>query len=50
MMKRYVVRLTDKERKICEEAIDRLQGSSRAAKRCLPCGIAMPRSSRKPRA
>ena len=33
MMKKYVVRLTDEERKICEETIDRLTGSSQKARR-----------------
>ena len=32
-MKKYIVRLTDEERKICEETIDRLAGSSQKAKR-----------------
>ena len=32
-MKKYVVRLTDEERKICEETIDRLTGSSQKARR-----------------
>ena len=32
-MKKYVVRLTDEERKLCEDTIDRLKGSSRKARR-----------------
>ena len=32
-MKKYVVRLTDKERKICKETIERLTGSSQKARR-----------------
>ena len=32
-MKKYVVRLTDEERKICKDKIDRLTGSSQKARR-----------------
>ena len=32
-MKKYVVRLTDEQRKICEETIDRVTGSSQKARR-----------------
>ena len=32
-MKKYIVRLSDEERKICEETIDRLAGSSQKARR-----------------
>lgn len=32
-MKKYVVRLTDEERKICEATVDRLKGSSQKARR-----------------
>ena len=32
-MKKYVVRLTDEERKFCEDTIDRLKGSSQKARR-----------------
>ena len=32
-MKKYVVRLTDEERKICKDTIDRLTGSSQKARR-----------------
>ncbi len=32
-MKKYIVRLSDEERKICEETIDRLAGSSQEARR-----------------
>ena len=32
-MKKYVVRLTDEERKICDSTVDRLKGSSQKARR-----------------
>ncbi len=32
-MQKYVVRLTDEQRKICEETIDRVTGSSQKARR-----------------
>lgn len=32
-MKKYVVRLTDEERKLCEDTIDRLKGGSQKARR-----------------
>ena len=32
-MKKYVVRLTDEERKLCKDTIDRLKGTSQKARR-----------------
>ncbi len=32
-MKNYIVRLTDEERKLCDETIDKLDGSSQKARR-----------------
>ena len=33
MKKKYIVRLTDEERKICDATIDKLEGSSQKARR-----------------
>ena len=32
-MKKYIVRLTDEERKLCDETVDKLVGSSQKARR-----------------
>ena len=35
-MKKYVLRLTDEERKLCDETVDKLVGSSQKARRADP--------------